>query len=49
MRVPLVIPAYNEELLIGTCLEHALAQTPSFDEIIVVDNDWDCPTPRSGC
>lgn len=37
--VSLVIPAYNEESAIETCLESALAQTVAFEEIIIVDNN----------
>jgi glycosyltransferase involved in cell wall biosynthesis len=39
LKISLVIPAYNEELLIGTCLrsvaEHAANE---FSEVIVIDN-----------
>jgi len=37
--ISLVIPAYNEEKYIGTCLEHAIKYNNSaFQEIIVIDN-----------
>lgn len=36
--VSVVIPAYNEERIIGRCLRALLAQTDQPDEIIVVDN-----------
>ncbi|OGF26935.1 hypothetical protein A2477_04190 [Candidatus Falkowbacteria bacterium RIFOXYC2_FULL_47_12] len=36
--VSLVIPAYNEEKYISSCLRHALNQSGAFFEIIVVDN-----------
>lgn len=36
--VAIVIPAYNEEHLIGRCLESCIAQTSAPDEIIVVNN-----------
>lgn len=36
--VSLVVPTYNRAALIGSTLESALAQTLSFDEIIVVDD-----------
>ena len=38
MTISLVIPAFNEQDNIASCLDHALAQSPPFDEIIVVDN-----------
>ncbi|MCV7413676.1 hypothetical protein AWC05_04270 [Mycobacterium florentinum] len=36
--VSIVIPAYNEERLIGKCLESCINQTSAPDEIIVVNN-----------
>lgn len=36
--VAIVIPAYNEEQFIGTCLESCITQTSAPDEIIVVNN-----------
>jgi len=36
--ISVVIPAYNEELYIGPCLDSLLRQSHHFDEIIVVDN-----------
>lgn len=42
MRVSLVIPAYNEEKHIGSCIESVLQSAPGrFAEIIVVDNASD--------
>ncbi|MEY4747716.1 MAG: hypothetical protein RLZZ416_765 [Candidatus Parcubacteria bacterium] len=39
MEISLVIPAYNEEAVIGTCLETAIKNGKGrFKEIIVVDN-----------
>lgn len=38
MKISLVIPAHNEEKLLGKCLDAALAQELPFHEIIVVDN-----------
>lgn len=38
MTTTLVIPAYNEDAAIASCLDHALAQTQPFDRIVVVDN-----------
>jgi glycosyltransferase involved in cell wall biosynthesis len=38
LRVSIVIPAYNEEDVIGPCLDGILGQTIAADEIIVVDN-----------
>jgi glycosyltransferase involved in cell wall biosynthesis len=39
MKISVVIPAYNEELLIGKCLSSLQAQTSPPDEIIVVNNN----------
>lgn len=39
MKVSVVIPAYNEEKNIGTCLDYLLSQEEKPDEIIVVDNN----------
>jgi glycosyltransferase involved in cell wall biosynthesis len=39
LSVSVVVPAYNEEHVIGRCLEALLAQTEPLDEIIVVDNN----------
>ena len=39
MKISVVIPAYNEEKHIGSCLEHFLKQEEKADEIIVVDNN----------
>ena len=39
MKISLVIPAYNEEKYIGTCLEYVFKNAPNFfHEIIVIDN-----------
>lgn len=39
MKISLIIPAYNEENYIGTCLRYALENTNKYiDEIVVVDN-----------
>lgn len=38
MKISLVVPAHNEEKLLGKCLTAALAQKLPFHEIIVVDN-----------
>lgn len=37
-KISLIIPAYNEEKYIGTCLDYALKSTHPFFEIIVIDN-----------
>lgn len=39
MKISVVIPAYNEEKLIGKCLESLTIQEIKADEIIVVDNN----------
>lgn len=39
MKISVVIPAYNEEKHIGSCLESLMNQTRIPDEIIVVDNN----------
>lgn len=39
MKISVVIPAYNEEHYIRSCLESILRQTENPDEIIVVDNN----------
>lgn len=39
MKVSVVIPAYNEEKYIATCLESLVQQEDKADEIIVVDNN----------
>jgi glycosyltransferase involved in cell wall biosynthesis len=38
-RISVVIPAYNEETMIGPCLRAVLAQSVAADEVIVVDNN----------
>ncbi|AZZ81203.1 glycosyltransferase [Gordonia alkanivorans] len=40
-----VVPAFNEEALIGRCLDRLIAQTRVIDEIIVVDNASTDATP----
>lgn len=37
--ISVVIPAWNEEKYIATCIEHLLNQTVKADEIIIVDNN----------
>jgi len=39
MKVSVVIPAYNEEAVIGRCLNALTNQTVKADEIILVDNN----------
>ncbi len=39
MKISVVIPAYNEEQLIGDCLRHLNKQTVAPDEVLVVDNN----------
>ena len=39
MRLSLVIPVFDEETTIRSCLEHVVAQTRPVDECIVVDNN----------
>jgi len=39
MKLSVVIPAYNEEKLIGACLKALTHQTEPADEIIIVDNN----------
>ncbi|WP_433794581.1 glycosyltransferase family 2 protein [Actinoplanes sp. CA-252034] len=39
LRISVVIPAYNEEFMIGACLDAVLAQSRAADEVIVVDNN----------
>lgn len=38
MQLTMVIPCYNEEESIGTCLDHLVAQEVPFDECLIVDN-----------
>lgn len=38
-RISVVIPAYNEETMIGACLRAVLSQSRAADEVIVVDNN----------
>lgn len=46
LKISLIIPAYNEEKYIGSCLEHALKNSDGkFFEIIVIDN---ASTDRTG-
>lgn len=39
MKVSVVIPVYNEENYIKSCLEHIFSQEEKADEVIVVDNN----------
>lgn len=39
MTISVVIPVFNEEVMIGPCLEHLAAQTLPPDEIVIVDNN----------
>lgn len=39
MKVSVVIPAYNEEQYLETCLRHVLDQEEPADEVIVIDNN----------
>lgn len=39
MKVSIIIPAYNEEMYIGRCLESIALQIEKPDEVIVVDNN----------
>ncbi len=39
MKITVIIPAYNEEKMIATCIEHVLNQTIKADEILVIDNN----------
>ena len=39
MSLSVVIPARNEEALLGACLDSLSDQSDAVDEIIVVDND----------
>lgn len=39
MKLTVVIPAYNEEKMVATCIEHVLNQTEKADEILVIDNN----------
>jgi glycosyltransferase involved in cell wall biosynthesis len=36
--ITVIVPAFNEEKLIRTCLESLIAQNPRPDEILIVDN-----------
>lgn len=45
MKLSVVVPAFNEERVLGACLDHLLGQTYPIDEIIVVDNN---STDRTG-
>jgi glycosyltransferase involved in cell wall biosynthesis len=39
MKISVIIPVYNEEENIGTCLDHIVNQEEKADEIIIVDNN----------
>lgn len=39
MKISVIVPAYNEEAVIGRCLEAVLGQVSPADEILVVDNN----------
>lgn len=39
MKITVIIPAFNEEQRIATCIEHVLNQTEKADEILVIDNN----------
>ncbi|RCV51957.1 glycosyltransferase family 2 protein [Marinitenerispora sediminis] len=39
MRISVIVPAFNEEAVIGRCLEALVGQTSPVDEILVVDNN----------
>jgi glycosyltransferase involved in cell wall biosynthesis len=39
MKISVIIPVYNEEQYISTCLQHLFDQTRPADEIIIVDNN----------
>jgi glycosyltransferase involved in cell wall biosynthesis len=44
--ITVIVPAYNEEKLIGACLESLAAQTPLPDEILIVNNASTDRTPE---
>jgi glycosyltransferase involved in cell wall biosynthesis len=46
LTISLVIPAFNEEKHLTTCLDAVAAQTSPFDEVIVVDNNSHDDTAR---
>lgn len=46
MKISVVIPAYNEETRIASCLESVLNQTRPADEVIVVNNNSTDDTPK---
>lgn len=37
--ITVIVPTYNEEKLVRSCLESLIAQNPQPDEILVVDNN----------
>lgn len=39
MKITVIIPAYNEEKMIETCIKHVLDQTERAHEILVIDNN----------
>ncbi|HRN70694.1 MAG TPA: glycosyltransferase family 2 protein, partial [Candidatus Woesebacteria bacterium] len=46
MKVSVIIPAYNEEQMIATCIQHVLNQKEKADEILVIDNNSKDKTPE---
>lgn len=46
MKISAVVPTYNNENVIGECLNSLLLQTRKFDEIIVVDDGSTDSTPQ---
>jgi glycosyltransferase involved in cell wall biosynthesis len=44
--ITVIVPAYNEEKLIGVCLESLAAQTPLPDEVLIVNNASTDRTPQ---
>lgn len=44
--ITVIVPAYNEEKLLGNCLESLAKQQPAPDEILIVDNASTDRTPE---
>src|SRR5258708_19426498 len=44
--ISVLVPAYNEEKLLGSCLESLAVQNPLPDEIVIVDNASTDRTPE---